>query len=71
MHKYTFEWLEDYTLTEYTIGLLVCSGIVFGFEIRPNFPPDDKEFPGVGGCVGVILLGKWFGWTNVSIRVVK
>lgn len=62
--RYSFEWLEDYTLTEYTIGLLVCDWVLIGFEIRPNFPPDDKEFPGYGGCVGVVVCNRWFGVTK-------
>ena len=63
MRNWTFGWMEDYTLTEYTIGLLVCSVIVVGFEVRPNLPPDDKEFPNAGGCVGLVVWNKWFGWT--------
>ena len=60
---YNFEWMADYTLTEYTIGLLVCSVIVVGFEVRPNFPPDDKEFPNSGGCAGLVIWNRWIGWT--------
>lgn len=66
--RYKFEFLADYTLTEYTVGLLVCGWLLIGFEYRPNFPPDDREFPDSGGCVGVVVANRWVGWTKGGMK---
>ena len=60
--NWRFEMYDGYTPTEYTFGLLAWTVIVIGFEVRPSFPKYDKEYPGYGAVVGVVVLNWWIGW---------
>ena len=56
--RYSFEFLVDYTLTEFTVGLLAWGVLVIGFEIRHDIYDD------YGACFGVIFANRWIGWTK-------
>ena len=60
--KWRFEVYDGYTPTEYTVGLLAWTVVVLGFEARPSFPKDDKDYPGYGAAVGIVVLSWWIGW---------
>lgn len=67
MRNWRFEVYDGYTPTEWTFGLLAWTVVVIGFEVRPSFPKDDKEYPGYGAAVGIVVLNWWVGWFKFKV----
>lgn len=48
----------------FTLGLWLGAWPVLGVRCRRNWPTYDRLYPGRGGEVGILLLGRFVGFWN-------
>jgi len=70
MPDYAPRWLwnsyqldrEDIVDYWHVSGLLWRGRVLLGLLVKPDYPQTDPLWPGAGGEIGIVVLGRLWGW---------